>query len=239
MDDAAAARDKNLTAEERKRRQLSAERATLEAQQLQELAQLENERANAAADAAIKQANVNFALAVGQIAIATAEAIIKSIAVSPATFGLPFSAFAAAAGALQLGAAQSARSTAIATAEASRPRSSSAAQSSKRVSKADGGLITGPGNGVSDSVPANLSNGEFVVNANATQKFLPLLSALNSSGLQGGNAVNPSGGNNEMVALLQDIKSKLSEPNRSYVVASDLENIQNKQNYINRRSNVL
>jgi hypothetical protein len=108
-----------------------------------------------------------------------------------------------------------------------------------RVSKAAGGLITGAGNGVSDSVPANLSNGEFVVNANATQKFLPLLSALNSSGLQGGNAVNPSGGNNEMVALLQDINLKLSEPNRSYVVASDLENIQNKQNYINRRSNVL
>ena len=238
LDDLAASKEKNLTKEERKRRQLSAERASLEAQQQQELAQLENERANAAADAAIKQANVNFALAVGQISIATAEAIIKAVAASPVTFGLPFSAFAAAAGALQLGAAESARSAAIATAEASRPRSVSLGGGG-RVSKAEGGLITGPGNGVSDSIPANLSNGEFVVNANATQKFLPLLSALNSSGLQGGNPVNPSGGNNEMVALLQDIKSKLSEPNRSYVVASDLENIQNKQNYINRRSNAL
>ena len=238
LDDLAAAKEKNLTAEERKRRQLSTQRAELEAQQQQELAQLENERANAAADAAIKQANVNFALAVGQIAIATAEAITKSVAASPVTFGLPFSAFAAAAGALQLGAAESARSAAIATAEASRPRSVSLG-SGGRISKAEGGLITGPGNGVSDSIPANLSNGEFVVNANATQKFLPLLSALNSSGLQGGNPVNPSGGNNEMVALLQEIKSQLAQPNRSYVVASDLENIQNKQNYINRRSNVL
>jgi hypothetical protein len=108
-----------------------------------------------------------------------------------------------------------------------------------RVSKAEGGLITGPGNGVSDSIPANLSNGEFVVNANATQKFLPLLSALNSSGLQSGNPVNPSGGNNDMVALLQRIDEKLSQPNRAYVVATDIEDIQNKQNYINRRSNVL
>ena len=238
LDDLAASKEKNLTKEERKRRQLSSERASLEAQQQQELAQLENERANAAADAAIKQANVNFALAVGQISIATAEAIIKAVAASPVTFGLPFSAFAAGAGALQLAAAESARSAAIATAEASRPRSVSLGGGG-RVSKAEGGLITGPGNGISDSIPANLSNGEFVVNANATQKFLPLLSALNSSGLQGGNPVNPSGGNNEMVALLQDIKSKLSEPNRSYVVASDLENIQNKQNYINRRSNAL
>jgi len=238
LDDLAAAKEKNLTAEERKRRQLSAERTALEIQQQQELAQLESERANAAADAAIKQANVNFALAVGQITIATAEAIVKSVAASPATFGLPFSAFAAAAGALQLAAAESARSAAIATAEASRPRSVTLSGGG-RVSKAEGGLITGPGNGISDSIPANLSNGEFVVNAAATQRYLPLLSALNSSGLQGGNPVNPSAGNNQMVALLQEIKSQLAQPNRSYVVASDLENIQNKQNYINRRSNVL
>ena len=112
-------------------------------------------------------------------------------------------------------------------------------KSGGRVSKAAGGLITGAGNGVSDSVPANLSNGEFVVNANATQKYLPLLSALNSSGLQGGNPVNPSGGNNDMVALLQEIRNRLAEPNRAYVVATDIEDIQNKQNYINRRSNVL
>jgi len=240
LDDAAAAKDKNLTKEEKKRRQLAAERASLEAQQQQELAQLENERANAAADAAIKQANVNFALAVGQIAIATAEAIIKSVAASPVTFGLPFSAFAAAAGALQLGAAQSARSAAIATAEASRPRSVSLGSGGGRVSKAEGGLINGPGNGISDSVPANLSNGEFVVNAAATQNYLPLLNQINQSGLQGGNPVNPSsGGSDAMLALLQSIDAKLAQPNRSYVVASDLENIQNKQNYINRRSNVL
>lgn len=42
-----------------------------------------------------------------------------------------------------------------------------------------GGHIMGPGSGTSDSIPAWLSNGEFVVNARATRKFLPLLHAIN------------------------------------------------------------
>jgi hypothetical protein len=238
FEEGVAARDKQLTTEERKRRALAKERSDLEKAQEQELADLENQRANAAADAAIKQANVNFALAVGQIAVSTAEAITKAIAVSPETFGLPFSAFAAAQGAIQYAAAESARSTAIAQAEASRPGVSGA--KNVRVNKAEGGLITGPGNGVSDSVPANLSNGEFVVNANATSKYLPLLTRINQSGLQGGNAVNPGGFSDEaMVELLARIDNKLSQPTRSYVVASDIEDIQNKQIYINRRANVL
>jgi len=44
---------------------------------------------------------------------------------------------------------------------------------------AGGGQVRGPGSGTSDSVPAWLSNGEFVVNAAATAKHLPLLQALN------------------------------------------------------------
>jgi len=44
---------------------------------------------------------------------------------------------------------------------------------------ASGGYITGPGTGTSDSIPARLSNGEFVVNANATKAALPMLHALN------------------------------------------------------------
>lgn len=45
---------------------------------------------------------------------------------------------------------------------------------------ASGGMVRGPGGPRSDSVPAMLSNGEFVVNAAATQKALPLLEAINS-----------------------------------------------------------
>jgi hypothetical protein len=45
---------------------------------------------------------------------------------------------------------------------------------------ADGGYVSGPGSSRSDSIPANLSNGEFVVNAAATRSNRALLEAINS-----------------------------------------------------------
>ncbi|ALA46294.1 tape measure protein [Mycobacterium phage Slarp] len=55
---------------------------------------------------------------------------------------------------------------------------------------ATGGVVRGPGTGRSDSIlgyPAMVavSDGEFVVNAAATRKFLPLLQAINSGSLSG------------------------------------------------------
>lgn len=44
---------------------------------------------------------------------------------------------------------------------------------------ADGGHVTGPGTGRSDSIMARLSNGEFVVNADATREHLPIIHAIN------------------------------------------------------------
>lgn len=46
--------------------------------------------------------------------------------------------------------------------------------------RATGGMVHGPGSGTSDSISAMLSNGEFVVNAKATDAFRPLLEAINS-----------------------------------------------------------
>jgi phage-related protein len=46
---------------------------------------------------------------------------------------------------------------------------------------AAGGRITGPGTGTSDDIPAMLSNGEFVVTALATARYLPLLEAMNAN----------------------------------------------------------
>ncbi|MBR0764149.1 hypothetical protein [Bradyrhizobium japonicum] len=48
------------------------------------------------------------------------------------------------------------------------------------VAKADGGYISGPGNGTSDSIPARLSNGEFVVRASAVAKHRAVLEAINA-----------------------------------------------------------
>lgn len=45
---------------------------------------------------------------------------------------------------------------------------------------ADGGDVRGPGSGTSDSIPAMLSDGEFVVNAASTKKHRALLHAINN-----------------------------------------------------------
>lgn len=47
---------------------------------------------------------------------------------------------------------------------------------------ADGGYVSGPGGPRSDSIPANLSNGEFVINAAGTARNRALLEAINSGG---------------------------------------------------------
>jgi tape measure domain-containing protein len=48
---------------------------------------------------------------------------------------------------------------------------------------AEGGAVYGPGTGTSDSILAALSNGEFVINAQATKQFRPLLEAINGGRL--------------------------------------------------------
>jgi tape measure domain-containing protein len=48
---------------------------------------------------------------------------------------------------------------------------------------ATGGYISGSGTGTSDSIPAMLSNGEFVVNAKATKRFGSLLSTINGGNI--------------------------------------------------------
>lgn len=47
---------------------------------------------------------------------------------------------------------------------------------------ASGGYVDGPGTGTSDSIPAQLSNGESVMTAAATSMFSPMLSAFNQIG---------------------------------------------------------
>lgn len=53
------------------------------------------------------------------------------------------------------------------------------------VKAATGGLIRGPGSSTSDSIPAMLSDGEYVVNARAARQHLPLLRAINAGRARG------------------------------------------------------
>jgi TP901 family phage tail tape measure protein len=50
---------------------------------------------------------------------------------------------------------------------------------------ATGGYISGPGTSTSDSIPAMLSNGEYVINAASTKKWLPILESINSGNFGG------------------------------------------------------
>jgi phage-related minor tail protein len=58
---------------------------------------------------------------------------------------------------------------------------------------ATGGYVRGPGTATSDSIPANLSNGEFVINAAATRRNRALLEAINS-----GERVSTGGGSSKV-----------------------------------------
>ena len=52
------------------------------------------------------------------------------------------------------------------------------------VSAASGGYITGPGTATSDSIPAMLSNGEYVLNAEAVKRIgVPKLNSINNGGV--------------------------------------------------------
>ena len=88
-------------------------------------------------------------------------------------------------------------------------------------SYAEGGLVTGPGTNTSDSILARLSNGEFVVNAKSTQRFLPVLNTLNNTP------------NNQ---LSQTIDSSGSSPMfRTYVLAGDVTSAQAAEARLNQK----
>jgi murein DD-endopeptidase MepM/ murein hydrolase activator NlpD len=69
---------------------------------------------------------------------------------------------------------------------------------------ADGGRVTGPGTGRSDSIPAMLSNGEFVVNSAATKTYGPLLDSINAKKYADGTASTPGSANALSKALGTD-----------------------------------
>lgn len=103
-------------------------------------------------------------LALAEIAINTGKAIAAGVAQSQS---VPFPANLAAI------------ATTVATVLANITTAISTVKSAKF---ATGGLVTGPGTGTSDSIPAMLSNGESVMTAKATAMFAPMLSAINVAG---------------------------------------------------------
>lgn len=93
--------------------------------------------------------------------------------------GKALSAGIASASSMQFPANLAAIATTVATILANIATAISTVKSAKF---AQGGKVTGPGTGTSDSIPAMLSNGEFVMTAAATKMFEPLLMTMNNIG---------------------------------------------------------
>ena len=115
--------------------------------------------------------------------------------------------------------------------------------SSPSIKAADGGLIRGPGSDRSDSIPAMLSDGEFVINARSTRLFQPLLAAINSSsdipGFAMGGLANkgekPQKDNSNSIA--EAIGSVFrDQPIRTYVTSGEISNEQQFDRVIKSRS---
>lgn len=79
---------------------------------------------------------------------------------------------------------------------------------------ASGGSVAGPGTGTSDSVPAMLSNGEYVLNAQAVDRLgVPFLDGLNTGRLRGfasGGLVGSGGAYNHSVNAASSSSSRSS-----------------------------
>ena len=69
---------------------------------------------------------------------------------------------------------------------------------------AAGGYITGPGTGTSDSIPARLSSGEYVINAAATRRNRSLLEKINNTPVKmaGGGAVGSTAKMENLLATM-------------------------------------
>lgn len=168
------------TTEEYEAEVIAAKKKSAEAQKKTNDVIIKNEQAKAQAMKAVTssltglldtlgESNSAFAkmskiITLAQIAIDTGKALSAGIA---SASSMPFPANIAAI------------ATTVATVLANIATAISTVKSAKF---ATGGKVTGPGTGTSDSIPAMLSNGEFVMTAAATKMFEPLLMTMNNIG---------------------------------------------------------
>jgi hypothetical protein len=100
--------------------------------------------------------------------------------------------------------------------------------------RSQGGFVFGNGGSITDSIPAMLSDGEFVMNAKSSALFSPMLSAMNNMGNLPNTALPQAPGNQSLIEALQGTTN--SRPVRTYVVGQDMSNQQQFDRTIKSRS---
>lgn len=103
---------------------------------------------------------------------------------------------------------------------------------------ATGGLVTGPGTGTSDSIPAQLSNGESVMTARATSMFAPLLSSFNQMG--GGAPINVTQTSSQALGedMLARAVAKGVQSMRPVVSVEEITSVSNRVKVLENLGNV-
>lgn len=164
---------------------------------------------------------IEQAAGIARIVSNTGIANAKAVAASPITGGLPWVAINTASAALSIASTVAGAAKSIKEINAADSGSGGGEKATKPTPSkfASGGMVYGPGTSTSDSIPALLSSGESVINANSTQMFGGILSAINQAG---GGA--PIGDNAAGVAPIV----------KTYVVASDVSSQQEADFRINQ-----
>jgi len=123
------------------------------------------------------------------------------------------------------------------------PQAPSTPQYSVKASRAVGGLITGEGSSMSDSILARVSNGEYVMNSRSTSMFFPIIDSMNEMGKQPSFAVGGLFGNKraKLRARAAEVAKQRAEqmgqaPVKTYVTAVDMSNQQQFNRAIRSRS---
>ena len=103
---------------------------------------------------------------------------------------------------------------------------------------ATGGLVTGPGTGTSDSIPAQLSNGESVMTARSTSMFAPLLSSFNQMG--GGVPINVTQTSSQALGedMLARAVAKGVQSMRPVVSVEEITSVSNRVKVLENLGNV-
>lgn len=159
-------------------------------------------------------AKMSKIITLAQIAIDTGKALASGIA---SASSMPFPANLAAI------------ATTVATILANVTTAISTVKSAKF---AEGGKVTGPGTGTSDSIPAYLSNGEFVMTAQATKMFEPLLIAMNGIG-KGVPMASPTASDRITTAeMMTDSFETAAREIRPVVSAVEITEVQNRVDII-------
>lgn len=162
-------------------------------------------------------AKMSKIITLAQIAIDTGKALSAGIA---SASSLPYPANLAAI------------ATTVATVLANVATAISTVKSAKF---AEGGKVIGPGTGTSDSINAQLSNGEYVMTAKATKMFEPMLAAMNAIG---SGVPIASSRNFSVVQNTQDMTDSFTEAVQTIRPVVSVEEITDTQNRVETIQNI-